>query len=534
MTSKGFRLSILILTAVSLLPPAGAGAKSVLRRGYPSARIYALGSDFAGIIPDGPTDLTLNPARAYDAGTFTINYGYRTYYGNALPFPTAGSSMSPDFSSIPASGTNEIRLYGLSALGLKWAIDTEWGLYHQDECTQTGTNPINRGYNGSIDIELREYCTIRDQNFFRLDIASAGKIGDRMVLGIRAGGTFSYYDSKRRVRYAWEGYSFDSDTGTYILGNERSADDLDSTAKKIFTGYLEAGLTWEDSGEIAFRGGYAEGNALFDDYNLSVESRYNSNSGEIDYYSYRLWEFREDRSGDTWQFSGFAKKRYSGGIVILAAGAYERGSYDCDWRDSYTQYSWGDYDDLQIDDTAWYPGEGIQSRSEAVFRMGKTYAIESRLDLTPGIHVNYWRQKFEEDGDGGMDSYMLSDGIAASYSTRFPLSFEKTNSQTELVLPIAIEFRPASFFHLYSGFGMTFTWDRSIKKNTFLMEYGQADDLLVPGEVESEDNGFDSGYYASLGFSLRYRDRLFLDMYTGNDIVPDRITNYFIDLRYIF
>ena len=58
MTSKGFRLSILILTAVSLLPPAGAGAKSVLRRGYPSARIYALGSDFAGIIPDGPTDLT--------------------------------------------------------------------------------------------------------------------------------------------------------------------------------------------------------------------------------------------------------------------------------------------------------------------------------------------------------------------------------------------------------------------------------------------------------------------------------------------
>jgi hypothetical protein len=66
------------------------------------------------------------------------------------------------------------------------------------------------------------------------------------------------------------------------------------------------------------------------------------------------------------------------------------------------------------------------------------------------------------------------------------------------------------------------------------MEYGQANDTLAPQEVETENNGFDSSYYASLGLSLRYREKLFFDMYTGSDIVPQRITGYFFDLRYVF
>ncbi len=542
MTSSGYRvparlpacLAIMIFTAVSVLPPVSARAGSVFRNGNTSARIYALGHNFAGVIPDGLTDLTLNPARAYDTGSFTINYGYRSNTGQSLPFPVAGRDLDPSFYSTPMVGTNEIRIYGISALGLKWAIDTEWAIHHRDNCNQSGSNPINRSYNGSIDIELRETCTISDNNYFRLDIASAGKIGDRMVLGFRAGGTYSYYDYRRRYRYTYEGYAFDANTGEYYIVRDRSSDELYSTAKKLFTGYLEAGLAWEDSGEIAFRGGYADGNALTDDYDLSVESRYDDYTSEIDQYSYRLWEFREDRLGDSWQFSALAKKKSSSGIIILAAGGYERGSYECGWRNLYTQYSWGDYNDLQIKDRSWYPGDGTRSRSEAIFRMGKTYALESRLDMTPGAHVNYWREKFEESGDAGLDSYMLEDGTSASYETRFPLSFERTDSRTELVLPIAIEFRPASFFHLYSGFGVTFTWNRSVRKNTFLMDYGQSDDPLIPQEIEAENNGFDSSYYASLGFSLRYRERLFLDMYTGSDIVPQRITNYFIDLRYVF
>lgn len=527
-------LAIVIFAAVSALPAMSVRAESVFSRIHPSARIYALGHDFAGIIPDGLTDLTLNPARAWETGSLTINYGYRGSSGQSLPFPIAGPDLAPSFSSMPSHFTNEIRIYGISAWGLKWAIDTEWAFHHDDNCSQSGSNPLNRDYSGSFYIELRENCTISDNNFFRLDIASAGKIGDRMVLGFRAGGTYSYYDNKRRYRYAYEGYAYDSDTGQHAIVRDRSSDELTSNEKKLFTGYLEGGITWEEAGEIAFRGGYAEGDALRDDYDLSIESRYDDYSQEIDQYSYRLWEIREDRRGDSWQLSGFARRKTSGGLVILAAGGYEKGSYECSWQNPYTQYSWGDYEDLQIQDLASYPGTGTRTRSEAVFRMGRTYAIESRLDITPGAHVNYWRERFEESGEGSIDSYMLKEGTSSLYNSRFPLSFERTDSSTELVLPIAIEFRPASFFQLYSGFGVNFTWDRSVRKSTFLLDYGQQEDSPLPQETETNNNGFDTSYYASLGFSLRYREKLFLDMYTGSDIVPQNITYYYIDLRYVF
>ncbi len=542
MTSSGYRfparlptgLAILIFTAASVLPPACASAEPVFGRRYPSARIYALGSGFAGIIPDQLTDLTLNPARAWDAESFTINYGFRNPYGRSLPFPAADEDLELDFHTMNTSGTNEIRLFGMSAWGWKWAIDTEWRLLHKDMCDQSGSNPIFRDHMGDIRFNMRENCTINDDNYFRLDIASARRIGDRSVLGLRAGGTFRYYDYKRRRRISSNLYYFDGDTGQYSMDMKWSDDFLEDEAMKLFSGYLEAGMTWKDSGELVLRGGYAEGTRIQDDYGLEIDTDYDSDTGEIEDYRYRLVEFRDDREGDTWRFSAFAKKRYSGGIVILAAGAFERGSYESNWRDSYTHYSWGRFGDLQIKDILLYPGEGIRTRSEAVFRMGKTFALESRIDLTPGAHVNYSKQRFEESGNAAIESQTFKDDVLSSFESCFPISFERKESRTELVLPLAIEFRPASFFHLYSGFGVTFTWNRSVRKSTFLLQYGQSDDLPVPEEIETEDNRYDSGYYATLGFSLRYREKLFLDMYTGSDIVPERITKYIIDLRYVF
>ncbi len=215
MRSSRYLAAAVLFTAISILPSTRTQAQSAFRRGNISSRIYALGQNFTGVIPDGLTDLTLNPARAWDTESLTINYGYRSSPGRSLTFPMAGEDLDPDFYNTYSKMTNEIRIYGISAWGLKWAIDTEWGLHHNDNCNQSGTNPVNRDYSGSFGVELREDCMISDDNFFRLDIASAGKIGDRMVLGIRAGGTYSYYDYKRRYRYAWEGYEFDTDSGEY-------------------------------------------------------------------------------------------------------------------------------------------------------------------------------------------------------------------------------------------------------------------------------------------------------------------------------
>ncbi len=542
MTSSGYRspvrmptgLAILIFTAASVLPPACARAESVFGSRQPSSRIHALGSSLSGIIPDQLTDLTLNPARAWDAESLTINYGFRNPYSQSLPFPIVNKDMEPDLNILYVIDTNKIRLFGVSVWGWKWAFDTEWELHHEDVCDQSGTNPVNRNSRTNFSLTVSEKCRIEDDNFFRLDIASARKLGDRTVLGFRAGGSFRYLNYKWRRRYTREFYYFDTDTGEYAPDRGRSSDELDDTSRKIFAGYLQAGMTWKDSGELVIQGGYAEGTYVRDDYGLSIENRYDNYSYELSEYNYRLYEFRENRRGDTWQLSGFAKKKYSGGFVILAGGGYERGSYECNWRDMYTEYSWGGYNDLQLEDLARYPGEGIRTRSEAVFRMGKTYALERRIDLTPGAHVSYTRERFDESGDAGIDSYVIKDGVSSSFESRFPISFERTGSITVLTLPLAIEFRPASFFHLYSGFGVKFAWNRSVRRSTFLLQYEQSEDPLIPDETETENNRYDSGYLASLGFSLRYREKLFLDMYTYSDIIPENITHYIIDLRYIF
>ena len=46
----------------------------------------------------------------------------------------------------------------------------------------------------------------------------------------------------------------------------------------------------------------------------------------------------------------------------------------------------------------------------------------------------------------------------------------------------------------------------------------------------SED--FDLYSSGSIGVSLHYRNRLFVDLYTGTDITPDSIVNYILDVRY--
>ena len=118
----------------------------------------------------------------------------------------------------------------------------------------------------------------------------------------------------------------------------------------------------------------------------------------------------------------------------------------------------------------------------------------------------------------------------------FPVFFKRTMSRTRLTLPIAIEFRAASFFHIYSGFGVNFTWIRESQKRSLLLDQAGIDDPSVPDDLEVDGNTFGSGYHATLGFSLRYRERLFFDMFTDSDIVPVDIAYYYyaFDLRYVF
>ena len=542
MTSSGYRsraripagFAILIFTAVLVLPQACARAESTFGRSYASARIYALGYRFAGIIPDQLTDLTLNPARAWDAESLTINYGFRNPYGQSLPFPVSDQNLEPTFRSMNISGSNELRFFGAGAWGWKWAVDTEWELDHEDRCNQSDINPYERYGDGGFTQQLGEDCRILDDNFFRLEIASAKRISDRTVLGFRAGGTYRYDNYKRRDRWVRNVYYYSAATGGYVQDRGWSNDWLDNSAAKLYTGHIEAGMTWNETGELVVRGGYARGTFTNDEYGLSIDSGYDRYTGELDDYRYRLNEFQEDREGDMWQLAVLARKKYAGGFVILASGRYERGSFECGWRKDFMHYSWGGFKEIQIEDRIIFPGEGEQSRSEAVFSMGKTYSLEPRIDITPGAYVSYKKERFEERGTADFYSFMDYQGDIKLIKSIIPLEFEHSISKTSLAFPLAMEFRPASFFHFYSGFGVTFTWNRHVRDNSILLYYLDSEDPQIPENTQNTDNWFDSGYYASLGFSLRYRDKLFLDMYTGSDIVPQRITSYFIDLRYVF
>ncbi len=544
MTSSGYRsharipagFGILIFTAALVLPQVRARAASTFGSSTPSARIQALGSTFAWTIPDMLTDITLNPARAWDAESLTFNYGLRNPNASALPFPVASYNSEPDFFNMDISRTNEIRIFGARALGWKWAMEAEWKLHHDDGCNQSEINPFSRSSGGDIRVEMRENCDIDDDNYARFDIASARRLGDRTVLGLRAGGTYRYDSRKMRDRTVSDVYEYDSDTGGYVPDYGRSRDRMRDSAEKLFAGYLEAGMTWKESGELVVRGGYAKGTFLTNDYDLLIDTRYDNYTGEINDYNYCLIEPREERDGESWLLSVSAKKRYQGGLIIAATGRHERGSFESDWGENFTQYSWGTHSALQIEDRFRIIGEGERSRSEAVFSIGKTYALEQRIDLTPGAHVLYRRKKFNEEGQAYISSLINENGGMSSLRSDFPVMFERTLSRTRLTLPIAIEFRAASFFHIYSGFGVNFTWTRDSEKNSLLLDQGGLDDQYFPDEMETDGNAFDSSYRATLGFSLRYREKLFFDMYTKSSIFPGDITYYYyaFDLRYVF
>lgn len=529
-------LAIIVFTAVMLLPQVCARAQSVFGSSTPSSRIQALGTSFAWIIPDQMTDISRNPARAWDVPSLTINYGLRNPSLFALPFPVILSNSEPDFFYMDPPRTNEIRLFGASAWGWKWATEIEWRLYHEDGCSQSEINPFERSSNGNMRLELRESCDIDDDNFVRFDIASARKISERTVLGLRAGVTYQYENTNIRDRYAYDYYEYDSDNGGYIPDYGRAQDRVKNSAKKHFTGYIETGMTWKESGELVLRGGYSQGTYFVDNYDLRIDTGYDRYTGDMNDYDYYITEPSEDREGDSWLLSAAVKKRYQGGLVIIAHGKYERGSFESNWANSYSQYSWGTYSSLQIEDQFRIIGDGSRSRSQAGFKLGKTYSLEQRLDLTPGANIYFWREKFEEEGQAYISSQIDQTGVMSSISSEFPVSFEKTRSRTVLVLPLAIEFRAASFFHLHSGFGLTFTWTRDSQQNSLLLSQGGIVDPSLPEELETTGNAFISNYTASLGFSLRFREKIFFDMFTYRDIVPEYIDYYYytFDLRYVF
>jgi hypothetical protein len=526
--------AILVLLTVQAAFPAVAGAESAIGSSKPSSRIMALGSWSAWLIPDRLTDMTYNPARVWDAGSFTLNYRYGNSSAYAYPFPMASGSVRPQLSDFALSGTSEVTMYGASAWGWKWALVTEWDVYHDDRCQDSDANPFRRMDNGRYSVEMSEYCYVDDNNFVRMDLAAARRLGDLTVLGLRAGGFYRYYGNNSRNQSLGEYYEYDGSSGEYLPSSSRLLDNVREQSRKTFGGYLEAGMAWNDSSEIVLRGGYARGDVEDKSYYLRVQKDFERFTGVMEEYDYRLEESDMERDGSSWLLSLMARKQFEGGLAVALGGSYERGGYDSDWGEYYDEYSWGGYNNVQALDRLGVPADGTRSRSYAAMRAGKTYTLEDRLDLTPGVCVVYEKEKFEEDGVSNFSSSIEKEDNLLQVESSFPVSFAASETSTSLYFPVSIEFRAASFFSLYSGFRARFTWRRDVEESTSRFAEAGLEESEIPDEMETEDNAVESGFDASLGFSLRFREKLFLDMYTGTTIVPQYITSYVFDLRYVF
>ncbi len=295
-------------------------------------------------------------------------------------------------------------------------------------------------------------------------------------------------------------------------------------------------MDWEDSGELSFRGGYEQGNYLHDHYDLWIESHYEDYISVIDRYLYSLEESLDDRSGGGWNLSVFAKKRFHGGLVLVASGGYESGDYEVDWYSTFAKYQWSDYSNTEVENLSVYPGAGKRHGWKAALGITKTVSLERRLDLTPGVLLRWAGTGLDERGDILIRSRFFSQGVSSSFEVSNPLSLERTRFLSKLILPLAVELRPASFFHFYSGFAAVFDWSREVRTTASPLLYWEGDASLDTEEMEVEENGYTSSFLVSLGFSLRYREKLFFDMYTGDDILPRSVksSEYYFDLRYVF
>ena len=73
-----------------------------------------------------------------------------------------------------------------------------------------------------------------------------------------------------------------------------------------------------------------------------------------------------------------------------------------------------------------------------------------------------------------------------------------------------------------------------------VMSLGLYEDLI--GEEIDAERWFtdpsatstESSFRATVGWSLHYRDRLFIDLYTGSSLTPGSVSSYILDARYAF
>ena len=137
--------------------------------------------------------------------------------------------------------------------------------------------------------------------------------------------------------------------------------------------------------------------------------------------------------------------------------------------------------------------------------------------------------------------YSLIDESLFTATLDKPLEISTDRTDVGLNIPIAIDFEPANWVSIWSGFRV---YTRYGRQNDDIPEIDARylENITSYLELENYTPSYDThrlddvdvGSTATIGVSIHYRNHFFVDLYTGSDVTPDYLTYYILDVRYVF
>jgi len=531
-----------LLLFAAALAPAGAHAQQ-----YPSARIESLGGDaVAGIIPDTLTDIYLNPAYLYRCSRLTINYGQRWTEDFSMRFPRMTivySNRQFLVDELDSHKATELTLYGIPLGSWRMGLSAAWYLEYLD-------NSVPEYYTGYYTYEIRQVAennlSHRDLHNYRIDLSVSSELSPGTTLGLRVGGrqlTYTQGNTRHLLSYVFE---IDEDENEILISDKRYEYDDQDIHEQVSSLFFQAGLL---SGEGPGEKSLSLQVSRYEIYSRNLDRDINSLTlydafGNPYRYTFDETYYRDERSGILWRYDIRGRLSLPYGIRVFAGGGFEHMTYDTDWFDRDSDYTWREgWETTEVEDhiSLEYGDEGDYKGFFFFLKTGKTTELRNNLKLTAGMHGYVRWMRSEEDPVALITVYSRVDSALITFPAERRIVISTESTSAGLSFPLAIEFEPARWISIWSGFRVhaTYRKEKDSLPNIFA---GDLLNFLDPSSVDSHlhQDGLrsvediDVSSTGSIGVSLHYRDRLFVDLYTGSDVTPDSITNYILDVRYAF
>lgn len=531
---------------VAFVLGAALSAQPLVAQDRPSARIYSLGGfAVSGIIPDYYTDLSINPAYACFAERLTCNYGRRNTDGFDMAFPHLTRDNFGGSVGGYETGTNEISVYGIRISGWHAALGAQWKLSQSEKnsiVTDLGTvtNP---------DISSRHDYTSNDNEFGRIDCVVGRPMGDRSFVGFRLQGRGYYESSSYATTQETDVFRNDPFMDIIFKGTTYYAEPRHGrhVCFDLQAGVTRMGGTGVES-EIILRASHSSLDYGNQRYQLNVSEEYDA-AGQPTSYVYDKTAWSDAREGSLWEYGLSVRHTLPGGIRVYSGGGLSRGSFDAEWTDSRRYINWNYYDRNRTIEGG-FTGTGSQWEAAYFLKGGKTFSLLETLDLTVGLCGDFSRIQAEES-----PNIHYSQSLFGGDTIRIdqPSTLKYTGTGFSMYAPLSIEFRPASWFSFFTGFTLYGRWSKNVTEHPALslFYYNPPYTSLVPGgaayssaspkavvipetSVADWTRSWHTGNSTTLGFSLHYGDRFFVDVYTEVEIIPALSSDRMIDVRYVF